>query len=45
VKTAFSEWSRSFDGKISMQDYLRRIVRLPETGERAKEIAIYLLKK
>jgi len=45
VKAGFSEWVRSFDGSISMEDYLRTIVKLPETGEKAKEVAIYLLKK
>jgi len=45
VKARFSEWVKSFDGNISMEDYLRRIVNLPETGEKAKEVAIYLLKK
>jgi hypothetical protein len=45
VKTAFSEWLRAFNGEISMKEYLERIVKLPETGEKAKEIAAYLLKK
>jgi len=45
VKQGFKEWARAYDGDISMEKYLRRIIGLPETGERAKEVARHLLKK
>lgn len=45
MKERFKEWARAFDEGISMEEYLERIIRLPETGEKAKEIARYLLKK
>lgn len=42
---AYKDWVRAFDGGISIEDYLQRILALPETGEKAKEVARYLLKK
>jgi len=45
VKERFEEWARAFDGGISIEEYLERIIRLPETGEKAREVARHLLKK
>jgi len=45
VKAGYKEWARAFDGDISMKNYLECIINLPETGEKAKEVARHLLKK
>jgi len=45
VKERFEEWASALDGDISIEEYLERIIRLQETGERAKEVARHLLKK
>jgi len=45
MKQRFKEWARAYDGDISMKEYLERVIGLPETGERAKEVARQLLKK
>ena len=45
VKDGFKKWTRAFGGNVSMEEYLEQIIRLPETGKKAKEVAGYLLKK
>ena len=43
VEDAYALWSNAFDG-MKNEDYLKRIVALPETGDRAREIAQFLIK-
>ena len=44
VRVGYEVWAKAFDGNISMNDYLERIISLLETGDKAKEVA-RLLKK
>jgi len=45
VKSGYLAWARAFDGDISMMNYLESITNLPETGEKAREVARHLLNK
>lgn len=45
MKERHKEWARAFGGNISMEEYLERMTRLQETGQKAKEVARHLLKK
>jgi len=42
VKDAHSIWFVAY-GNLTIEDFLRRLVALPETGDRAKEIAQFLI--
>jgi hypothetical protein len=41
VKDAYSRWFDAY-GNLTTEDFLRRLIVLPETGERAKEMAQFL---
>ncbi len=45
MKDGFKKWTRAFGGNVSMEEYLEQIIRLPQTGKKAREVAGYLLKK
>ena len=42
--TAYKVWVQAFED-ISMQEFLHKVAYLPETGNRAKEVARHLLEK
>ena len=42
VKDAYSIWFVAY-GNLTIEDFLRRLVALPETGDHAKEIAQFLI--
>ena len=43
VKDTYPLWVDAY-GNLTTQDFLKRLVVLPETGERAKEIAQFLFR-
>jgi hypothetical protein len=43
VKDVYSLWFDAY-GKITREDFLKRLIALPETGERAKEMAKFLIR-
>jgi hypothetical protein len=43
VKDAYSLWFAAY-GKLTTEGFLRRLVTLPETGDRAREIAQFLIR-
>lgn len=45
VKAGYDVWAKALDKQISIRSYLERIINLSETGQAAREVAGYLLKK
>ena len=43
VREAFSRWSTAY-GKITREEFLKRLITRPETGLRAKETAEFFIK-
>ena len=43
IEDAYALWSTTSNG-MKNEDFLKRIVALPETGDRAREIARFLIK-
>ena len=43
VKDAYSLWSAAY-GSLTTEDFLKRLVALPETGVHAREIAEFLIR-
>jgi hypothetical protein len=41
IKDAYSLWRAAY-GSITTQDFLKRLTEIPETGDRARETAIFL---
>jgi hypothetical protein len=42
VKDAYSVWSAAY-GNLTVEDFLKHLVALPETGARAREISKFLI--
>ena len=43
VNDAYSFWSAAY-GNLTTRDFLNRLIALPETGERAREMAEFLIR-
>jgi hypothetical protein len=43
VKDAYSLWFAAY-GNLTTGDFLKRLIALPETGERAREMAEFLVR-
>ena len=43
VKDAYPLWSAAY-GSLTMEDFLKRLVALPETGDRVREMAQFLIR-
>jgi hypothetical protein len=43
IKAAYSRWLSAY-GSLTIEDFLKRLVALPETGDRAREIAQFLIR-
>ena len=44
VKDAFSLWSAAY-GSLTFEVFLKRLAALPETGDRAREMAQFLIRR
>jgi len=42
LKSAYGTWYKAYRGKITIEDFCRRIVELKDTGQAAKEVADYV---
>jgi hypothetical protein len=45
LEAAFGKWQLAYSGEVSKSAFLERLLQLPETGQRAREVAIFLLEK
>ncbi len=43
VKEAYSIWFTAY-GRLTLEVYLKRLIALPETGDRAREMAQFLIR-
>jgi hypothetical protein len=45
LESAFGKWQLAYGNEMSKRAFLERILQLPETGQKAREVASFLLEK
>ena len=45
VETAFGKWKSAYGDQLDKNAFLERVLQLPETGLRAKEVIRFVLEK
>jgi len=45
LEAAFGKWQVAYSSEVTKRAFLERLLQLPETGERARELASFLLEK
>jgi len=45
LQNAFHIWQVAYGNELTKKDFLERLLKLPETGQAAREVSSYLLEK
>jgi hypothetical protein len=45
LESVFGKWKSAYGGQLDKKAFLERLLELPETGEKAKEVIQFLLEK
>lgn len=45
LESAFGKWKSAYGGQLDKKAFLERVLQLPETGQKAKEVIQFLLEK
>ena len=45
LEAAFGKWQVAYSSEVTKRAFLERLLQLPETGQRAREVASFLLEK
>jgi len=45
LEAAFGKWQVAYTSEVTKRAFLERLLQLPETGQRAREVASFLLEK
>lgn len=45
MEAAFGKWQVAYSSEVTKRAFLERLLQLPETGQRAREVAGFLLEK
>lgn len=45
LEAAFGKWQVAYSSQVTKRAFLERLLQLPETGQRAHEVASFLLEK